>query len=95
VFIATGDPLVAQLRLILQLAALAEAVIDLRTALRHAAQSAAARAAAERLRAARRGRCGWRGDAPAVGPGHGGLSGERAAVERLGWAGVATQGAGP
>ena len=53
VVIATGDPLIAQLRLILQLAALAEAVIDLRTAQRHAAQAHAARTAAERLYAAR------------------------------------------
>jgi hypothetical protein len=52
--IATGDPFLAQLRLILQLAALAEAVIDLRTAQRHAAQAAAAWTAAERLYAARR-----------------------------------------
>ncbi len=52
--IATGDPLIAQLRLILQLAALAEAVIDLRAAQRHAAQAAAARTAAERLYTARR-----------------------------------------
>jgi hypothetical protein len=52
--IATGDPFLAQLRLILQLAALTEAVIDLRTAQRHAAQAAAARTAAERLYAARR-----------------------------------------
>ena len=52
--IVTGDPLLAQLRLILQLAALAEAVIDLRIAQRHAAQAAAARTAAERLYAARR-----------------------------------------
>jgi len=50
----TGDPLIAQLRLILQLAALAEAVIDLRTAQQHAAQASAARTAAERLYAARR-----------------------------------------
>jgi len=54
VAIVTGDPLIAQLRLILQLAALAEAVIGLRTAQRHAAQVGAARAAAERLYAARR-----------------------------------------
>ena len=52
--IVTGDPLIAQLRLIFQLAALAEAVIDLRTAQRHAAQASAARTAAERLYAARR-----------------------------------------
>jgi hypothetical protein len=52
--IATGDPVLAQLRLILQLAALTEAVIDLRAAQRHAAQAAAARTAAERLYAARR-----------------------------------------
>ncbi len=52
--IGTGDPLIAQLRLILQLAALAEAVFDLRTAPRHAAHAAAARTAAERLYAARR-----------------------------------------
>ena len=51
--IVTGDPLIAQLRLILQLAALAEAVIDLRAAQRHAAQASAARAAARRLYAAR------------------------------------------
>ena len=54
VAIVTGDPLIAQLRLILQLAALAAAVIDLRTAQRHAAQAGAALAAAERLHAARR-----------------------------------------
>jgi hypothetical protein len=52
--IATSDPLIAQLRLIFQLAALAEAVIDLRTAQRHAAQARAVRTAAERLYAARR-----------------------------------------
>ncbi len=52
--IATGDPLIAQLKLILQLAALAEAVIDLRAAQRHAAQAGAAQTAAERLRGARR-----------------------------------------
>lgn len=50
--IVTGDPLIAQLRLILQLAALAEAVTGLRTAQRHAAQAVAAKAAAERLYAA-------------------------------------------
>ena len=49
-----GDPFLAQLRLIFQLAALTEAVIDLRAAQRHAAQAAAARTAAERLYAARR-----------------------------------------
>jgi MobA/VirD2-like, nuclease domain len=54
VAIVTGDPLIAQLRLILQLAALAEAITDLRTAQRHAAQAGAARTAAERLYAARR-----------------------------------------
>jgi hypothetical protein len=54
VAIVTGDPLIAQLRLILQLAALAEAVTDLRTAQRHAAQASAAQAAVERLYAARR-----------------------------------------
>jgi hypothetical protein len=52
--IVTGDPLIAQLRLILQLAALTEAVTGLRTAQWHAAQAGAARAAAERLHAARR-----------------------------------------
>lgn len=52
--ITTGDPLIAQLRLIFQLAALAEAVIDLRTAQQHAAQANAARNTAERLYAARR-----------------------------------------
>jgi hypothetical protein len=54
VAIVTGDPLIAQLRLIFELAALAEAVIDLRTAQRHAAQASAARTAAQRLYAARR-----------------------------------------
>ena len=54
VAIATGDPLIAQLRLILQLAALAEAVTDLRTTQRHAAQASAAQAAVEQLYAARR-----------------------------------------
>jgi hypothetical protein len=52
--IVTGDPLIAQLRLIVQFAVLAEAVIDLRTAQRHTTQAAAARTAAERLYAARR-----------------------------------------
>lgn len=52
--IATNAPLITQLRLILQLAALAEAVIDLRTAQWHAAQTGAARIAAERLYAVRR-----------------------------------------
>jgi hypothetical protein len=51
--IVTGDSLIAQLRLILQLAALAEAVIELRAAQQHAAQLGAARTAAERLYAAR------------------------------------------
>jgi hypothetical protein len=54
VALATGDPLIAQLRLILQLAVLAEAVMDARIAQRRAAQAGAARIAAERLRTARR-----------------------------------------
>ena len=49
----SGDPTYAQLVLIARLAALAEAVADLRQAQRHAAQSAAARRAAEHLHAAR------------------------------------------
>jgi hypothetical protein len=52
--IAPGDPLLAQLRLIVQLEALAQADTDLRTAQRHAAQATAARTAATRLYAARR-----------------------------------------
>jgi hypothetical protein len=52
--IATSDPLIAQLRLILQLAVLAEAVMDVRIAQRRNAQAGAARIAAERLRTARR-----------------------------------------
>jgi len=49
----SGDPTYAQIVLITRLAALAEAVADLRQVQRHAAQSAAARRAAERLHAAR------------------------------------------
>ncbi|HCU94434.1 MAG TPA: hypothetical protein DHU96_17620 [Actinobacteria bacterium] len=49
----TGDPAYAQIVLIARLAALAEAVAGLRQAQRHAAQSAAARRAAEHLHAAR------------------------------------------
>jgi hypothetical protein len=49
----SGDPTYAQFVLIAQLAALAEAVADLRQAQRHAAQTAAARRAAEHLHAAR------------------------------------------
>jgi hypothetical protein len=50
----SGDHMLTQLTLITQLAALAEAVITLRCAQRHAAQAAAARRAAEHLRAAAR-----------------------------------------
>ena len=50
---ATGDPVLAQIALIVRLIALARAVADLRAAQRHAAQAAAARAAAERLHTAR------------------------------------------
>ena len=49
----SDDPTYAQIVLIARLAALAEAVADLRRAQRHAAQAAAARRAAERLHAAR------------------------------------------
>jgi hypothetical protein len=52
--LATGDPVIAQLRLILQLAVLAEAVMDVRIAQRRAAQAGAARIAAEQLWTARR-----------------------------------------
>ncbi len=48
-----GDPAYAQMVLIARLAALAEAVADLRQAQRHAAQTAAARRAAGHLHAAR------------------------------------------
>lgn len=50
---ATGDPVLAQIVLIVRLIALAQAVADLRAAQRHAAQAAAARAAAGRLHTAR------------------------------------------
>ncbi|HXZ70453.1 MAG TPA: hypothetical protein VEH31_06185 [Streptosporangiaceae bacterium] len=50
---AHGDPVLAQITLIVRLIALAQAVADLRAAQRHAAQAAAARAAAERLHTAR------------------------------------------
>jgi hypothetical protein len=50
---ATGDPVLAQIALIVRLIALAQAVADLRVAQRHAAQASAARAAAGRLHAAR------------------------------------------
>jgi hypothetical protein len=50
----TGDRSMAPIVLITKLAALAEAVAELRDAQRHAAQAAAARAAAERLYAATR-----------------------------------------
>ena len=55
--VASGDHLLAQVTLIAQLAALAEAVIALRHAQRHAAQAAAARRAAEHLHAAARDWC--------------------------------------
>lgn len=45
----TGDPVLSAIVLITRLAALAEAVAELRAAQHHAAQAAAARAAAERL----------------------------------------------
>jgi hypothetical protein len=48
----SGDDMLTQLTLITQLAALADAVISLRYAQRHAAQAAAARRAAEHLHAA-------------------------------------------
>jgi hypothetical protein len=47
------DPTYAQIALILRLAALIEAVADMRAAQRHAAQATAARAAAAHLHAAR------------------------------------------
>jgi hypothetical protein len=50
----TRDPALTPVILITRLAALAEAVADLREAQRHAAQAAAARASAERLHAAAR-----------------------------------------
>jgi hypothetical protein len=50
----SGDQTLAQVTLITRLAALAEAVIELRHAQRHAAQAAAARKAAEQLHAAAR-----------------------------------------
>jgi hypothetical protein len=50
----TGDRSMAPIMLITRLAALAEAVAELRDAQHHAAQAAAARAAAERLYAAAR-----------------------------------------
>jgi hypothetical protein len=49
----SGDPALAQVTLVTRLAALAEAIADLREAQRHAAQGAAARKAAERLYAER------------------------------------------
>ena len=51
------NPTAAQADLIVRLAALAEAVVELRQAQRHAAQAAAARRAAERLHAEARSRC--------------------------------------
>jgi hypothetical protein len=48
----TSDPAVRQIRFISRLAALAEAIAELRDAQQHAAQAAAARRAAEQLRAA-------------------------------------------
>jgi hypothetical protein len=48
-----GDPVLAQIALIVRLIALAQAVADLRMVQRHAAQAVAARAAAGRLHAAR------------------------------------------
>jgi hypothetical protein len=50
---ALSDPTLAQIALVFRLAALIEAVADLRAAQRHAAQAAAARAAAAHLRSAR------------------------------------------
>jgi hypothetical protein len=50
---ALSDPMSAQITLILRLAALAEAVADMRATQRHAAQAAAARAAAAHLYSAR------------------------------------------
>jgi hypothetical protein len=50
---ATGDPVLAQIALIVRLIALAQAVADLRAVQRHAAQAAAARVAAGRLHIAR------------------------------------------
>jgi hypothetical protein len=50
---AAGDPVLAQIALIVRLIALAQAVADLRAAQRHTAQAAAARAAAGRLYTAR------------------------------------------
>ena len=48
-----GDPVLAQVTLVVRLVELAEAVADLREAQRHAAQAAAARRTAEHLHAAR------------------------------------------
>ena len=57
---SAGDETVrAQLRLVLQLSRLARAVAELREAQRHAAQAAAARQAAEELRAAWRASTSW------------------------------------
>jgi len=53
--LVSNDPTVQQIRLVIRLAMLAEAIADLRNAQRHAIQAAAARAAAERLHAARMG----------------------------------------
>jgi hypothetical protein len=50
---ATGDPVLAQIALIVRLIALAQAVADLRAVQRHAAQATAARVAAGRLHIAR------------------------------------------
>jgi hypothetical protein len=55
----TGDRSMAPIVLIIRLAALAEAVAELRDAQRHAAQAGAARAAAERLYAATRPASAW------------------------------------
>ena len=57
---SAGDETVrAQMRLVLQLSRLARAVAELREAQRHAAQAAAARQAAEELRAAWRASTSW------------------------------------
>lgn len=50
---ASNDPIAPQIRLLIRLAALAEAIADVRVAQRKAAQATVARRAAERLRAAR------------------------------------------
>ena len=66
---SAGDETVrAQMRLVLQLSRLARAVAELREAQRHAAQAAAARQAAEELRAAWRASTSWSAEELASAP---------------------------